>query len=165
MAKKKKSKIKGVKKKFQAVGDTFRGFKKLISIPLMPIIIPFKIARKIGERERLKKKRKRKRPVYMGTRVKDTGKEGIDSVRDAKAIIREIKEDVKEGKITKKKAIQRVNFLIFLSHVHGASKRAIAKIKQLVKRARGDIKRIKPEPEKKEKKKKKRTKYEDLVYM
>ena len=85
--------------------------------------------KKSRKRPRSKKKAKRKhgkskksegkkvnprtgrKTVYLGHRVPDTGKPGLDSAKEAKAIARAILKDYKSGKIDKRTATSRLNLL------------------------------------------------------
>lgn len=49
--------------------------------------------------------------VYLGKKVRDTGEPGYDSSREGKAIAREILEDYKKHRISKRKATSRLNLL------------------------------------------------------
>jgi len=61
-------------------------------------------------RRRRTKKRKR-RNVYLGKRVKDVGRRGLSNYREAKGIADEIVADYRKRKITYRTAMSRLNLL------------------------------------------------------
>lgn len=76
--------------------------------------------RKSRKRSKSKKRKKSKKKinprtgrktVYLGHRVKDTRKPGLDSVREAKDIAKAILRDYKRGRISKRTAVSRLNLL------------------------------------------------------
>ncbi len=72
-----------------------------------------------------KKRRKRKRKsknVYLGRRVRDVGKEGLDKPKEFRGIKKAILRDYKTGKISKKKARGRLLLLLRLTYIENNSK-------------------------------------------
>ena len=55
--------------------------------------------------------KKKKGYVYLGKRVKDTGKPGLDSVREVLGIVRAIMLDYRLKRISKKLAMRRLSIL------------------------------------------------------
>ena len=53
----------------------------------------------------------RRRYVYLGRRVRDVNKPGLDSLSEVKGIAGAIISDYKRGKISYKKAMSRMNLL------------------------------------------------------
>ena len=51
------------------------------------------------------------RNVYLGKRVPDTGKKGLDNVREVRGIRDAILEDRRKGRISKRTAASRMNLL------------------------------------------------------
>ena len=52
-----------------------------------------------------------RKTVYLGHRVPDTGKPGLDSAKEDKAIARAILKDYESGRIDKRTATSRLNLL------------------------------------------------------
>jgi len=52
-----------------------------------------------------------RKTVYLGHRVPDTGRPGLDSAREAKEIARAILEDYKRHRISKRTVVSRLNLL------------------------------------------------------
>ena len=51
------------------------------------------------------------RNIYLGRRVEDTGKKGLDNLREIRDICKAILEDYKRGRIPYAKAMRRLVFL------------------------------------------------------
>lgn len=58
-----------------------------------------------------KKKAKRKKNVYLGTKVKDIGRKGLDTLKEVRDICRAIIDDYKKKRIPYAKAMRRLVFL------------------------------------------------------
>ena len=67
--------------------------------------------RKHGKSKKKVNPRTGRKTVYLGHRVPDTGKPGLDSAKEAKAIARAILRDYREGRIDKRTATSRLNLL------------------------------------------------------
>jgi len=53
----------------------------------------------------------RRKNVYLGTRVRDTRKKGLDNLREVEGIAEAIIRDYKSGRIGYRKAMSRLNLL------------------------------------------------------
>ena len=53
----------------------------------------------------------RRRNIYLGHRVPDTRKPGLDNLREVEGISRAIVQDYRRGRINRRKALRRLNFL------------------------------------------------------
>jgi len=53
----------------------------------------------------------RRRYVYLGKRVRDVKRKGYDTAKEGKAIARAILSDYRRGRISKRKAVSRLNLL------------------------------------------------------
>ena len=53
----------------------------------------------------------RRKNVYLGRRVKDRGKKGLDEVVEVEDIVEAILSDRKSGRISKRKAANRMNLM------------------------------------------------------
>lgn len=54
---------------------------------------------------------RKNRNIYLGKRVKDTGKKGLDNLREVRDICKAILEDFKKKRISYAKAMRRLVFL------------------------------------------------------
>ncbi len=63
------------------------------------------------KRIRLRDPRTGRRTVYLGHRVKDTGKPGLDNPKEVKGITNAVIEDYKSGRISYRTAMSRLNLL------------------------------------------------------
>jgi len=52
-----------------------------------------------------------RRNVYLGKRVPDVGKKGLDSLVEVEGIVEAILEDAELGRIPKKKAVKRMSLM------------------------------------------------------
>ena len=55
--------------------------------------------------------RKKNRNIYLGKRVKDTGKKGLDNLREVEDICKAVLQDFKKRRISYAKAMRRLVFL------------------------------------------------------
>ena len=60
---------------------------------------------------RRKNPRTGRKTVYLGHRVRDTGKAGLDSIREVRDIAKAIRQDYRMGRITRATAMRRLNLL------------------------------------------------------
>ena len=52
-----------------------------------------------------------RKTVYLGHRVRDTGKAGLDNIGEVRGIARAILRDYRAGRISRAKAMRRLNLL------------------------------------------------------
>lgn len=86
-----------------------------------------------------KKKAKRKKNVYLGTKVKDIGRKGLDTLKEVEDICKAILEDYKKGVIDYAKAVRRLVFLKTTvikrnSKLEGKKKKAYAIVDKYLKK-------------------------------
>ncbi|ALM76464.1 hypothetical protein [Thermococcus barophilus] len=79
--------------------------------------------------------------VYLGKVVKDTGKPGLDNLREVRDICAEIINDYLKGKISYAKAMRRLNFLKTTvikrdSKLEGKKRKAYAIVENFKKKLR-----------------------------
>lgn len=79
--------------------------------------------------------------VYLGKRVKDVRKKGLDHVSEYQGIMREIIRDYKLGRIDAKKARGRL-LLLYLLTYRRKNRNAMAIPKKQRIKIRGDIRRL-----------------------
>jgi len=102
-----------------------------------------KIIGTVSESEVKGKKRraKKRRNVYLGTKVKDIGRKGLDTLKEVEGICKAILKDFKTHKITYAKAVRRLVFLKTTvikrnSKLQGKKKKAYAIVDKYLKRIR-----------------------------
>jgi len=82
-----------------------------------------------------------KRYKYLGKRVKDVGKKGLDKISEYRGILRAIIKDLKSGKISKKTARGRLLLLYRLTFpsknkkIRGVSKTTLKRLRSEIRNA------------------------------
>ena len=94
------------------------------------------------KRKSPQKKKKRRGNVYLGKRVRDVRKPGLDSVREVRGITREIIRDYQQHRISYRTAVSRMNLLELVvsrdSDFHGKE----AQGRGIIDRARARLMRM-----------------------
>ncbi|WP_457751048.1 hypothetical protein [Thermococcus sp.] len=85
---------------------------------------------------------RKSRNIYLGRRVKDTGKKGLDNLREVRDICKAILADFKRGRIPYATAMRRLVFLRTTvikrsEKLVGKKRKAYAIVKDYEKRLRG----------------------------
>ena len=88
-----------------------------------------------GEKRRAKKRKN----IYLGTKVKDIGRKGLDTLKEVEDICKAILEDFKKKKIDYAKAVRRLVFLKTTvikrnSKLEGKKKKAYAIVDKYLKK-------------------------------
>jgi len=78
-----------------------------------------------------------RKTVYLGHRVKDTRKPGLDTLTEVRGIALAIKRDYKNGRISRRKAMARLNLLTLIvkktNKLSGKKRQAYKIIRQVKK--------------------------------
>ena len=94
---------------------------------------------------RIRKCRPKKNYKYLGKRVRDVGKCGLDSLSEVRGIVAEIIKDYKTGKITYRTAMSRMNLLSLIvtkAKAFKAKKKTQKKAKLLIKHGRKILQKL-----------------------
>lgn len=99
--------------------------------------------RKHRGHKRESKKEKDKRNKYLGKRVPDIGRPGLDTLTEVKGIVKAIIEDVKKHRITYRKGMSRMNLLsLIVSRSKNFRGRKGKRAEEIINRGRINLKKL-----------------------
>jgi len=98
----------------------------------------------MAQRRRARGRKSRsRRNKYLGTRVPDIGKPGLDTLTEVKGIVKAIIEDVKNHRIAYKKGMSRMNFLsLIVSRSNDFYGRKERRAQEIINDGRRRLKRL-----------------------
>jgi hypothetical protein len=65
----------------------------------------------VRKKKSTQKRKTSRKNIYLGRRVRDTGKRGLDNIGEVRGITREIIKDYKQHRISYRTAVSRMNLL------------------------------------------------------
>jgi len=99
--------------------------------------------RKTQPRKITQKKKTSRKNIYLGKRVRDVRKPGLDSVREVRGITREIIRDYQQHRISYRTAVSRMNLLeLVVKKDRDFQGRKEAQVKGIIDRARARLMRM-----------------------
>ena len=89
---------------------------------------------------------KKNRNKYLGKKVEDIGRPGLDTLTEVKGIATAIIRDVKTGRITYRTGMSRLNFLsLIVSRSSRFTGRKEKRAKEIINAARIRLKKLRPD--------------------